>query len=154
MMRLSRHCAGAALIVILPLVLLSTVGGQESPPPAWAYPVMDAGFQRPPDDGQPHRVQGSDKAFTMTEINDAFNPPDWYPNEHPPMPPTVDSSTRGRITIRAAPAQCLDSRIMSPSGILGSARWRPGHALPLPGQCVESPSRRQDRQRTVNSIRM
>jgi cytochrome c553 len=64
---------------------------------------MDPGFERPPDDGRKHRVPGSDKEFTLTEINDAFNPPDWYPNEHPPMPPTV---AHGRKPDVRACGQC------------------------------------------------
>ena len=83
--------------------LASTLDGQEATPPAWAYPVTDAGFQRPPDDGSKHRLPGSDKEFTLTEINDAFNPPDWYPNEHPPMPPTV---AHGRKPAVRACGQC------------------------------------------------
>ena len=32
---------------------------------------------------------GSDKSYTRKEINDLFNPPDWYPDMHPPMPQVV-----------------------------------------------------------------
>ena len=92
-----------AAILIVPLVLTSTAGGQQAPAPAWAYPLMDAGFQRPPDDGRKHRVTGSDREFTQTEINDPFNPPDWYPGEHPPMPQTV---AHGRRPAVRACGQC------------------------------------------------
>jgi cytochrome c553 len=64
---------------------------------------MDAGFQPPPDDGRKRHVEGSDKAFTLAEINDPFSPPDWYPSEHPPMPPTV---ANGRKPDVRACAQC------------------------------------------------
>jgi cytochrome c553 len=103
MTRLMRPCVGVAVLLVLPVVLTSGLRGQVANPPAWAYPVMDAGFQRPADDGQKHRVEGSDKAFTQTEINDAFNPPDWYPNEHPPMPETV---AHGRKPDVRACGQC------------------------------------------------
>ena len=63
-------------------------------PPAWAYPVMDPGFARPPEDGQKYTVEGSTLSLTMTEINDPFAPPDWYPNEHPPMPPVVKNGRK------------------------------------------------------------
>ena len=102
-MRLIRTLAALAGALILPLLLTSTAGGQEAAAPAWAYPVMDPGFQRPPDDGRKHRVTGSDREFTLTEINDAFNPPDWYPNEHPPMPQTV---AHGRKPAVRACGQC------------------------------------------------
>lgn len=88
---------------MIPLLLTSTLGGQEATAPAWAYPVTDAGFQRPPDDGRAHRVPGSDREFTQTEINDAFNPPDWYPNEHPAMPQIV---AHGRKPDVRACGQC------------------------------------------------
>lgn len=98
---MQRHLVLAVLLIVSSL--LTTVGGQEAPAPAWAYPVMDPGFQRPPDDGRKHRVPGSDREFTLTEINDAFNPPDWYPNEHPPMPQTV---AHGRKPDVRACGQC------------------------------------------------
>jgi cytochrome c553 len=93
-MRLIRTCVVAAVVVSAAVLLPTGLRGQESAPPAWAYPVMDPGFQRPTDDGRKHRLPGSDKAFTLTEINDAFNPPDWYPTEHPPMPPVVGHGRR------------------------------------------------------------
>jgi cytochrome c553 len=103
MMLVMRHPSRTAILLALPLLLTSILGGQTTSPPAWAYPVMDPGFQRPPDDGRKHRVQGSDKAFTVTEINDPFSPPDWYPSEHPLMPPTV---AHGRTPDVRACAQC------------------------------------------------
>jgi len=103
MMQLIRYGAGVGGLLIVAFLFQSNVAGQATTPPAWAYPVMDAGFQRPPDDGQKHRVQGSDKSFTLTEINDAFSPPDWYPNEHPPMPETV---AHGRKPDVRACGQC------------------------------------------------
>lgn len=92
-----RSRTGLALAVVLPLVLAATMRGQSPNPPAWAYPVMDAGLERAPEDGKTYRVEGSDRTFTMTEINDPFNPPDWYPNEHPAMPPTVAHGRRPNV---------------------------------------------------------
>lgn len=71
--------------------------------PAWAYPVMDEGRGRGPDDGTLHSVEGSDLQLTQTQINDRFAPPDWYPDEHPPMPEVV---ARGREPLVRACAQC------------------------------------------------
>ena len=89
-----RNLVALAGFLLVPLLLTSNLRGQGAAPPAWAYPVMDPGFQRPPDDGRKHRVPGSDREFTQTEINDAFNPPDWYPNEHSPMPQAVAHGRR------------------------------------------------------------
>ena len=71
--------------------------------PAWAYPVMDEGRGRGPDDGTLHSVEGSDLQLTQTQINDRFAPPDWYPDEHPPMPEVV---AHGRQPLVRACAQC------------------------------------------------
>jgi cytochrome c553 len=35
------------------------------------------------------KVPGSAKAYTQAEIDDGMNPPDWFPDEHPPMPQVV-----------------------------------------------------------------
>ncbi len=72
-------------------------------PPAWAYPVMDEGRGRGPDDGSLISVPGSDLQRTQTQINDRFNPPDWYPDEHPPLPEVV---AHGRAPLVRACAQC------------------------------------------------
>jgi cytochrome c553 len=75
--------------------------GGETPPP-WAYPQAQS-QQRPPDDGKVHRLEGSTAGFTATQINDPFAPPDWYPNEHPPMPEVV---AHGRKPDLRACGQC------------------------------------------------
>lgn len=56
---------------------------------AWAYPVTEPGLQRPKDDGSLKHVPGSAKAYTTTQINDSFGPPDWYPGDHSSMPKVV-----------------------------------------------------------------
>jgi len=58
-------------------------------PPEWAYPVMEEGRGRGPDDGTLHSVEGSDLQLTQTQINNRFGPVDWYPDEHPAMPEIV-----------------------------------------------------------------
>jgi cytochrome c553 len=59
----------------------------------WAYPVA------PP--GQPQRdankiitVPGSDKKYSEVEVNNPFGPPDWFPQDHGPMPKAVSSGAR------------------------------------------------------------
>ena len=34
-------------------------------------------------------LPGSTKTYTQAQIDDGFNPPDWYPQDHPPMPDVV-----------------------------------------------------------------
>ena len=35
------------------------------------------------------RLEGSDASFTVAQINYRYGPADWFPNDHPPMPPIV-----------------------------------------------------------------
>ena len=60
----------------------------------WAYtlnapPPGDGG--PPPDPGEVLRVPGSDVTFRRSELRNLFDPPDWHPDNHPPMPPVVAS---------------------------------------------------------------
>jgi cytochrome c553 len=57
--------------------------------PGWAFPVTDKVQPPVQDDGQPKTAPGSDKTYTRQQIDDLFNPPDWYPDMHPPMPQVV-----------------------------------------------------------------
>ncbi len=63
------------------------------PPPYWAYaidpPAQASHAQAKPIDNTPRHVPGSAAAFTLRQINDAFNPPDWHPGGHPAMPVVV-----------------------------------------------------------------
>jgi cytochrome c553 len=54
----------------------------------WAYPVTPKA-KGPPDKEKQLTVPGSKKQYTAAQIGDAFGPPDWFPDEHPPMPATV-----------------------------------------------------------------
>jgi len=74
--------AGAAL-------LAAGVPGNGAEPPAWAYAVNPPGLQPAPDDGTLRHVPGSVAGFTVTQLRDLFNVPDWYPDDHPPMPDPV-----------------------------------------------------------------
>ena len=97
------------LVAVSCVVLFSALGAAAAQDaerqtfPPWAYPVMDEGRGRGPDDGTLHSVEGSDLQLTQTQINDRFAPPDWYPDEHPPMPEVV---ARGRQPLVRACAQC------------------------------------------------
>ena len=53
----------------------------------WAYPVTPP--PEPLDSVIQKQVPGSTKQYTQAQIDDPFNPPDWFPDEHPPMPEIV-----------------------------------------------------------------
>jgi cytochrome c553 len=67
----------------------------------WAYPV--APRPEPLDNLILKQVPDSTRAYTQAQIDDPFNPPDWFPDEHPPMPPIVAQG--GKPPVRAC-AQC------------------------------------------------
>jgi cytochrome c553 len=55
--------------------------------PDWAYPVTPPPGQL--DNTVQKSVVGSSQQYTQAQIDDPFNPPDWFPNEHPTMPQIV-----------------------------------------------------------------
>lgn len=74
------------LIAILVVALFPAVA-TAAEGPDWAYPVTPRGPA--PDNEKFIQVPGSDKKYTEAQIGDAFNPPDWFPSEHPLMPQVV-----------------------------------------------------------------
>lgn len=76
-----------ALSVLLLLPALASA--QERP--EWAFGPDSSGiaYPRKPDDGVLMRVPGSAKSYTQAQIDDPMHPPDWFPDEHPPMPSVV-----------------------------------------------------------------
>ena len=55
----------------------------------WAFPMPDKTLPPGVKDAKPlQHVPGSSEAYTEEQIN-PFNPPDWFPDEHPPMPEVV-----------------------------------------------------------------
>ena len=65
--------------------------------PLWAYPVVSTRPKvasatptpKPAEGYTPRHAPGSTQTYTSAQILDLFNIPDWYPNEHPKMPPSV-----------------------------------------------------------------
>ena len=53
----------------------------------WAFPITDTALPPPRGDGDGvvRQVRGSPKTYTQAQIDDLFNPPDWFPDEHAPM---------------------------------------------------------------------
>ncbi len=69
--------------------------------PEWAYPEKSPAA--PWDAGVLKQIPGSTKKFTQAQIEDNFNPPDWFPEDHPPMPDVV---AHGRSPAVSACAKC------------------------------------------------
>jgi cytochrome c553 len=57
---------------------------------AWAYAITEgAATPAPKDDGTLFALPGSDKSFTLDQIRNRMGPADWFPGDHPSMPPIV-----------------------------------------------------------------
>lgn len=64
----------------------------------WAYPVPDpqtpgaAGAR----DNAKKSLPGSSRSFTQAQIDDQYNPPDWFPDEHGPLPNVVQKGIQAQ----------------------------------------------------------
>src|SRR5467141_2122458 len=88
------------LACVLGMALLPGLGiAAENPD--WAYPAtpkpgaLDNVVQK--------QMPGSARKYTQAQIDDPFNPPDWFPDEHPPMPQIVAQGDKPAVR---ACAQC------------------------------------------------
>src|SRR5688500_15627556 len=92
------------------------VADAQSPlPPPWAYtvnppqpastsaPMPPGELRRDPAgaasgrEGGPRTIPGSTVSLTLAQTRDANNPPDWFPDAHPPMPPSVAHGRKGEL---------------------------------------------------------
>src|ERR1700722_6746865 len=81
---------------LLSLLMVFAAAAQAPPPPPqgraaelpWAFAVADK-VQPTEDLTVPKKIPDSDKTYTQKEIDDGFNPPDWFPGEHPAEPQIV-----------------------------------------------------------------
>src|SRR5262245_59777219 len=81
-------CAAALVVGPAIIALPPMLSAAENTP--WAYPVAPKGAPK----RDPNKVvtqPGSDKKYNEVEINNPFGPPDWFPGDHPPMPPVVSN---------------------------------------------------------------
>ena len=78
------------LALLIGLAPILSLGAER---PDWAFPVADK--VQPPiqEDDQPKTLPGSSKSYTQKQIDDLKNPPDWFPDMHPPMPDVVAHGT-------------------------------------------------------------
>jgi cytochrome c553 len=90
--RLGDSMRGFACILALALLAALAVAADN---PDWAYPPTPK--PEPLDNVVLKQMPGSAKQFTQAQIDDQFNPPDWYPDEHPPMPQIVAHGARPAV---------------------------------------------------------
>jgi cytochrome c553 len=91
-----------ACALVLATLPASRIGAQSAeqwklPNIPWAFPIRD---KVPPvideRNGAQH-VPGSSKSYTQDQIDDIANPPDWFPDEHAPMPKVVAHGAKGGV---------------------------------------------------------
>lgn len=82
------------IITVLGMLAAGTAGAQTQNL-TWAYPVPDPPPAGAADNGPKH-VPGSTKAYTQAQIDDQFNPPDWFPDEHSPLPRVVQTGIQAQ----------------------------------------------------------
>jgi cytochrome c553 len=65
----------------------------------WAFPVASAVVPNKhpvPEIHGPQKIEGSSRSYTQQELDNLSSPPDWFPDQHAPMPSIVrDGSANG-----------------------------------------------------------
>ena len=86
-------CASVALLSMA--VVGAQPASQAGKNLTWAYPIPD---KTPPGTGDagPKQIPGSTRSFTQAQIDDQFNPPDWFPDEHSPLPKVVKTGIQAQ----------------------------------------------------------
>ena len=86
-----RSSLGVAAIAAGSLLTAGLVFAEDTPP-FWAYGIppgaMAAATPAAPDASIKH-LPGNNLGFTRAQISNGFGPADWYPGDHPQMPPIV-----------------------------------------------------------------
>ena len=91
----------ASLTIGFASLILVTGLRAQSDMPAWAYGIAPpapagapAGAEPAADETTLLRVPGSTRSFTLAQIEDAYGPADWFPDDHPMMPEVVAHGRR------------------------------------------------------------
>ena len=89
-------------LLVMVLLFLSGRTALAAERPEWAFFVPYAKSQSS-DTGTPANARaiqwrpvGSHQSYTPGQVQDPLNPPDWYPEDHPPMPQIVAHGSRTR----------------------------------------------------------
>jgi cytochrome c553 len=89
----------ALALAFLPVVRVAAQSAQEwkLPDIPWAFPIRDKVPPAIDERSGPQHVPGSSKSYTQDQIDDFTNPPDWFPDEHAPMPKVVAHGAEGGV---------------------------------------------------------
>lgn len=89
----------AFVVALFPLVHAAAQSAEQwkLPDIPWAFPVRDTVQPVLDERKGPIHVAGSSKTYTQDEIDNIGNPPDWFPEEHAPMPRVVAHGASGGV---------------------------------------------------------
>jgi len=86
-------CMPLALLVISAGLAQVPEGGKNL---TWAYPVPAPTPPTNAADNAPKGIPGSSKTYTQAQIDDQFNPPDWFPEEHGALPNVIQKGIQAQ----------------------------------------------------------
>ncbi len=83
---------------LLPMMFLASLEmhAQVGRDLTWAYPVPDPAPAAAADAAPKKSIPGSSRSYTQAQIDDQFNPPDWFPGEHGPLPTVVQKGIQAQ----------------------------------------------------------
>src|SRR5580704_14831746 len=90
-------CALALALIPLLRIAAQSAHPWHLPDIPWAFPIRDKVQPVLDDRSGPIHVPGSAKIYTQDQIDDIQNPPDWFPDEHAPMPRVVARGADGGV---------------------------------------------------------
>jgi cytochrome c553 len=95
----ARILAGALLLAFVPALRIAAQSAEQwkLPDIPWAFPIRDKVQPVIDERNGPQHVPGSTKAYTQNQIDDFVNAPDWFPDEHAPMPRVVAHGAEGGV---------------------------------------------------------
>jgi cytochrome c553 len=96
---LARIFGFALALAFLPVIRTGAQSAQpwKLPDIPWAFPIRDKVQPVIDERSGPQHVPGSTKSYTQDKIDYIANPPDWFPDEHAPMPKVVAHGAGGEV---------------------------------------------------------
>jgi cytochrome c553 len=83
-------------VTIVGLLFAAGAWAQAGKDLGWAYPVPDPTPPAAGANNTPKQIPGSSRSYTQAQIDDQFAPPDWFPNEHAPLPTVVQKGIQAQ----------------------------------------------------------
>jgi len=89
----------ALALALLPQIRIGAQSAEQwkLPDIPWAFPIRDKVQPVIDERTGPMHVPDSTKSYTQDQIDDLQNPPDWFPDEHAPMPKVVAHGAEGGV---------------------------------------------------------